>query len=226
MAGPLVEGARKIQERLKGSLRLLPLPLERIRSVGAVDVSYLGTRDTVFATVVLFSYPDLVPVEKRARAGVTDFPYIPGYLAFREVPIILDTLAGVEITPDVLLVDGHGIAHPRGFGVASHLGVVSGIPTIGVAKKKLVGTFDPPPDEKGKWTPLRVNGEVAGAVLRTRPGVKPVFVSPGHLTDLESSVKLVISVTGKYRIPEPLRQAHNLTVLCRAEWKRTGRLPL
>ncbi len=218
MATSRVEEARKVQERLRKSLIIRPLTLTSVRLVCGVDVSYLKDRDEVFATAVLLTYPDLGKVQEVWAVSRTEFPYIPGYLAFREVPVIVRALSELRERPDLLCVDGHGIAHPRRFGIASHLGVVTGIASVGVAKKKLVGDCVEPPDEKGAWTPILLDGEVVGAALRTREGVKPVFVSPGHLTDLESSLEFVISVAGRYRIPEPVRLAHQLTVKVRKEW--------
>ncbi|MDH3258215.1 MAG: endonuclease V [Deltaproteobacteria bacterium] len=210
-----IENARKIQESLKKSLRLAPLDVGSIKSICGVDVSYLKDRNNVFATAVVLTFPGLLPVMEVFEIHETDFPYIPGYLAFREVPAILKALHRLSVPIDLILVDGHGTAHPRRFGIASHLGVVAGIPTVGCAKKRLVGEFEAPSPEKGARTFLYHRDEKVGAVVRTRGGKKPVFVSPGHLTDIESAVHVTLAATGKFRIPEPVRQAHGLTVKIR-----------
>ncbi|KUK95334.1 MAG: Endonuclease V [Thermotogales bacterium 46_20] len=147
-------------------------------------------------------------VECVVEKGPVHLPYVPGYLSFREGPLFIRTLACLKSEPDLFFFDGQGIAHPRRLGLAAHLGVLLGIPSIGVAKSRLVGKHNEPDQTRGSWTYLIDNGERLGAVLRTRDKVKPVFVSPGHLIDIESAVELTMSVTGKYRIPEPTRLAH------------------
>jgi deoxyribonuclease V len=217
MASPIIEKARKEQERLRKGLLISSLDEGKVGLLCGVDVSYLGKREDIFSAAVLFSYPAMEVLEEVYTLRETSFPYIPGYLAFREVPTILDSLKKMEGNPDLIICDGHGIAHPRGFGLASHLGVVKGVPTIGIAKKKLVGEYGPPGEEKGASSPLIFEGKRVGTVLRTRGGVKPVFVSPGHLTDIESSLYFARTLTGKYRIVEPIRRAHQLTVKVRKE---------
>jgi deoxyribonuclease V len=140
----------------------------------------------------------------------TAFPYVPGLLSFRELPAVLAAIEQLRILPDLYLCDGQGLAHPRRFGLACHLGVLLDAPTIGVAKTRLIGTHAPPPAEKGGWTPLEDGGEVIGAVLRTRSGVKPVYVSIGHRVSLATSVRLTLACTSRYRLPETIRQAHRL----------------
>jgi deoxyribonuclease V len=140
----------------------------------------------------------------------TAFPYVPGLLSFREIPAVLDALAALACTPDLLLADGQGLAHPRRFGLACHLGWLVDTPTVGVAKSRLLGAFTPPPDQRGAWAPLLDRGEVIGAAVRTRRGVKPVFVSPGHRVDVASAVRLTLACTGRYRLPAPSRAAHRL----------------
>jgi deoxyribonuclease V len=135
---------------------------------------------------------------------------VPGLLAFRELPAVLAALAGLKTAPDIILCDGQGIAHPRRFGSASHLGVLLDVPTIGVGKTRLVGRYDEPPDVKGAWTPLLDGAETIGAVLRTRAGVRPVYVSTGHRVSLETAIELTLACTTRYRLPETTRQAHRL----------------
>ncbi|HEY7513384.1 MAG TPA: endonuclease V, partial [Vicinamibacteria bacterium] len=139
------------------------------------------------------------------------FPYIPGLFSFRELPPLLAAFARLERRPDVLLFDGQGLAHPRGLGLACHAGVLFGVPSVGCAKSRLVGTHDPVGGDRGAWTPLAFEGRTVGAALRTRTGVKPVYVSPGHLVDLASSIRLVLDTTERFRLPEPIRLAHAAT---------------
>jgi len=138
------------------------------------------------------------------------FPYVPGLLSFRELPAVLAALAGLAQPPDLLLVDGQGLAHPRRFGIACHLGVLTGLPCIGVAKTRLVGVHEPVPDRRGAWVPLHDRGEVIGAVLRSRVGVKPIYVSVGHRLSLRRAVEWVMACTGRYRLPQTTRAAHAL----------------
>ena len=135
---------------------------------------------------------------------------MPGLLSFREIPAALAALAVLACTPDLLLCDGQGLAHPRRFGLACHLGWLVDVPTIGVAKSRLLGDYGPPPAERGAWSPLWDRGELVGAAVRTRGGVKPLFVSPGHRVDVASAVRLTLACTDRYRLPEPSRAAHRL----------------
>ncbi|KPJ50101.1 hypothetical protein AMJ40_03965 [candidate division TA06 bacterium DG_26] len=174
--------------------------------VAGCDVAYKETRGC--AAVVLLSYPVLDTVEVvRAEADV-GFPYIPGFLAFRELPLILCALQKLKTTPHCIIVDGHGIAHPRHAGLACHLGLLSAIPTIGCAKTLLVGDYVEPQKQKGAHSPLRWEGRTVGSVLRSRAGAKPVFVSPGHLVDVDTAREIVLRCCARYRTPEPLRLAH------------------
>lgn len=148
------------------------------------------------------------------------FPYVPGLLSFREGPLLERAFGGLSRTPDILLFDGQGIAHSRGLGIASHLGLRLGIPTIGCAKSRLWGKAAEPPDEKGAWSPLREpGGKVVGSLLRTRKGVKPVYVSPGHLIDLEGALRIALLSSPRYRIPVPIQAAH---VCANDERRRLG----
>ena len=162
------------------------------------------------AAVAVLAYPSLERIETRIARLPTEFPYVPGLLSFREIPAILAALKQLETLPDLLLADGQGYAHPRRFGIASHLGVLTGIPSIGVGKTRLIGTHDTVPEARGAWVPLLDRDEVLGAVLRTRSGVRPVFVSVGHRLCLETAVAWVMRCTGRYRLPETTRQAHRL----------------
>ncbi|GBD39104.1 Endonuclease V [bacterium HR37] len=182
---------------------------DEIRTVAGVDLAPVKNREKLVCGIIVFSYPELREIE-RACATVEDkFPYIPGLLAFREGPAIIEAFKKLRNKPDLLMIDGQGIAHPRGLGIASHVGVILDIPSIGVAKEKLYGRYREPPDTQGAWTPLvdtrRVN--TIGAVVRTKKGVKPVFVSIGHKVDLVTAVKITLNCTRGYRIPEPTRLA-------------------
>jgi deoxyribonuclease V len=203
-----IAAARKIQERLAKKVRLgggkRPPKL-----IAGVDAAFSGNR--VFAAACLFSFPSLELVEEAFASMETRFPYVPGYLTFREGPAIVEAVLSLKQKPDLILVDGQGIAHPRGVGIASHIGVLLGIPTIGCAKSRLVGEFAEPGRKKGDWAPLLFGGKVVGAVVRTRDGVRPLFVSPGHRTSRLRSVEIVLASTAGYRIPEPLRRADSLS---------------
>jgi deoxyribonuclease V len=200
--------AREMQEKLKRKVRVAPLRKEP-RFVAGVDAAF--SDQEVFAAACLYSYPGLAFRKEAHTVEKLRFPYVPGFLSFREGPAIIAALRKLRQPPDVILVDGQGIAHPRGIGIASFLGVLLDTPTIGCAKTRLVGEFSPPRAKKGMWSELRFEGRTVGAVLRTREGVKPLFVSPGHLVDLESSIAIVLSCVWKYRIPEPLRCADMLS---------------
>lgn len=162
------------------------------------------------AAVAKLSVPELVLIDTAVARRPTTFPYIPGLLSFREVPAILDALQALRDLPDLMLVDGQGYAHPRRLGIACHLGVLTDIPTIGVGKTRLVGTHADVPNRRGAWVPLVDKGETIGAVLRTRQGVNPVYVSPGHRIALQTAVEWVMRCTGRYRLPETTRHAHRL----------------
>ena len=201
--------ARAIQQTLKEQIRLEDgVRIDRIKTVAAADVSFNRFGKVLFGGVVFMDFPHLQVLDVCTRISRATFPYIPGYLSFREAPVILDILREVEITPEVLLCDGQGIAHPRGLGLASHLGLFLDIPTIGCAKSVLVGEYAEPPLVRGSVSYLWYQGKKVGAVLRTRTGVKPIYVSCGHKISLETAVEIVLKCSPKYRVPEPLRRAH------------------
>ncbi|MDI6718407.1 MAG: deoxyribonuclease V [Methanomicrobiales archaeon] len=181
-----------------------------IRSIAGADVSYARDGGTGYAAVVTFTYPQIEFQNGVCAASGIRFPYIPGLLAFREVPILLEAFSQLEEAPDVVLFDGHGVAHPRGFGIASHMGVLLDTPSIGVAKRILTGRFSDPPLTRGSASPIRSDGNVIGMAVRTSERAAPVFVSVGHRFDLESAVKVVLTASRGYRLPEPIRQAHQL----------------
>lgn len=183
-----------------------PLALERVRLVAGVDVSVKN--DVSRAAVVVVTFPGLVPVETVTVAQPTPFPYIPGLLSFREGPVLEAAFAQLQTEPDAFLFDGMGIMHPRRLGIASHLGLWLGRPTVGCGKTHLVGAYEPPPAARGARSAVYYHGEQVGVVLRTRAGVKPLYISPGHCIDLDSAVALVLACTPRYRLPEPIRLAH------------------
>lgn len=178
--------------------------------VAGIDVGYEANGTVTRAAVAVLSYPGLQPLESVLIRRETRFPYIPGLLSFREIPAVLDALARLDTLPDLILCDGQGLAHPRRFGLACHLGVLTDLPTIGVAKTRLIGTYVEPPQIRGAWTPLLDKDETIGAVLRTRVGCHPLFISIGHRVSLETAVAQVLACTTRYRLPETTRQAHSL----------------
>ncbi len=199
-----------LQRDLAGQLRLnQSLPESAVQTIAGVDLSPPDTESgRVRGAAVVVAWPSLEVVDVSTSEGIADFPYVPGLLSFREAPILLDALAGLRTTPDVILVDGQGTAHPRRFGIACHLGLAIDVPTIGCAKSRLVGTHQQPQESKGAWTPLEHGGDTIGAVVRTRAGVRPIYVSPGNNIDLESSVRWALACSPRYRVPVPTRLAH------------------
>ena len=179
-----------------------------VRTIAAADVHF-PTRGISRAALAVVSFPGLEPVESIVRDSRTSFPYIPGLLSFREIPPIMKAWKELRTLPDLLLCDSHGTAHPRGLGMASHLGIDLGIPSIGCAKSHLFGRYEEPGPERGERSPVTGrSGMVIGSVLRTRTGVRPVYVSPGHMIDLRTAIRIVLACSPKYRIPVPLAMAH------------------
>jgi len=199
--------AREIQEKLRKRLRLRP-PRAPLKTIAAGDVAYSREDDMTYAAFLLFTYPGLTLLESASAKGRASFPYVPGFLTFREAPILLRAFSRLKTRPDLILIDGQGIAHPRFMGIAAHIGLILNLPAIGCAKSRLIGTHEELAPDRGKTVPLLVGDRTAGMVLRTRAGVKPVYVSPGHKMNMETSVKIVLSLCRGYRIPEPMRQAH------------------
>lgn len=199
-----------MQERLRAQVLLGPGP-EKVEFVAGLDVSYPRDRaKPARAAGVIVCVKDLSIYERVVLEEVVSFPYVPGFLSFRELPPLLSVLERMSCVPDIVLCDGQGVAHPRRFGLACHLGVVTGIPTVGVAKSRLIGTHKQVAEGKGSWQPLQDKEERIGIVLRTRNGVKPVYLSIGHKMDMSSAFKLVLTLCPKYRIPIPIREADRL----------------
>jgi deoxyribonuclease V len=202
--------ARELQLELRERLVLAPPPGLRVRRVAGADLSMSRFSDRGFGGMVVLDAESLEPV---ASAGVETrlgFPYVPGLLSFRELPVLAAVWEKLEEAPDVLIFDGQGRAHPRRFGLACHGGLLFGVPSIGCAKSLLVGTHGELGRERGSTAPLVHRGEVVGMAVRTRSGVKPVYVSPGHLMDLDTAVEIVLGVSPRYREPETTRHAHRL----------------
>ncbi len=179
-----------------------------LKTVAGADLSILTSENKLICGIILFSYPDLAEIERVYTVSDERFPYIPGLLAFREGPAIIETFKKLGQRPDLLIIDGQGIAHPRGFGIACHVGVLLDIPAMGIAKKRLYGNYDAPGEKRGSSSPLMSKeGGVIGSVLRTRDNTKPVFVSPGHRLDTDSAREIALLCARGYRIPEPTRRA-------------------
>ncbi len=181
-----------------------------VHSVAGVDVGFEQNNTITRAAVAVLSFPELELIEYSIARRPTSFPYIPGLLSFREIPAILDALNTLENCPDMLLCDGQGIAHPRRFGIASHLGVITSLPSIGVGKTRLIGRHGAIPEARGEWVTLEDKNDIIGAVLRSRQGVKPIYISPGHKLCLKSAIEYVMACTGRYKLPETTRWAHRL----------------
>jgi len=184
---------------------------EKLELIGGMDVTFESLTETptrAWACLVVIELKTLRPVYHKIVEGMVDFPYIPTFLAFREMPIMLELYKNAQIKPDVYFIDGQGTAHPRGCGIASHFGVETGEPTVGVAKTKLVGYSKEPDWKRGSYSYLTYKGKIVGAVIRTKDNANPVYVSPGHRVSLNTAIELVLK-TSVYRIPEPTRLAHN-----------------
>lgn len=198
-----------VQQRLRNAV----LSEDRhgpIRTVAGLDVGFEDHNRVARAAVAVLSFPDLRVADQTVARRAVDFPYIPGLLSFREIPALLDALERLGQPPDLLLCDGQGYAHPRRFGLACHLGVLTDIPSIGVAKSVLIGRHAPVPVQRGDWQPLLDRGEVIGAAVRTRTGAAPVFVSVGHRVSLVRAIDYVLACSPRYRLPETTRAAHRL----------------
>lgn len=196
-------------EQLQNELRQRVIPTDQtgdVRTVAGVDTGFAG--DTAKAAIVVLTYPALETGEVRTAQRPVTFPYIPGLLSFREAPAILAAAEGLACEPDLIMVDGQGIAHPRRLGIATHLGVLLDRPTIGCAKSRLIGHHGPVGPKPGEWAYLYDQGEVIGAALRTKAGCNPLYVSIGHKVDLPAAIKYVLATCRGYRLPEPTRRAH------------------
>lgn len=197
-----------LQRELAGLLELEDRLSEPLRCVAGVDVSYRRHGGIFHAAVVVLAFPELTLIDQSSAVAEVNFPYLPGLLSFRELPVLLAAFRQLRTIPDLVLVDGQGIAHPRRLGLASHLGLWLDLPTIGCAKSRLIGEAEQVDIERGACQPLCDRGEEVGRLLRTRHGVKPLYVSPGHRVAIPTAAKLVLACGDGYRLPAPTRQAH------------------
>lgn len=205
-----------LQKELASRVVLQPLP-SACNLIAACDVSNDVGGDTLFAAIVVLDRRDFSVIEEVTVQDKVGFPYVPGLLSFRELPLLVQGFAQLKVKPDLVICDGQGIAHPRRLGIASHLGLWLNIPTIGSAKNILCGKYEEPGIAKGSKSPIIHHKQTIGYAVRSRDKVKPIFISPGHLADLDSSVDMVMSLTDKYRIPVPIRYVHNLSNAVRKE---------
>jgi deoxyribonuclease V len=183
-------------------------PLGRCKRIAGADVSYNRFSPIFYAAVVVLQTSDWRVIEAQSTVGKSPFPYIPGLLSFREAPILLEVFAKLRQRPNIVMIDGHGLAHPRRFGIACHMGLWLKRPTVGCGKTRLIGEYEPPGANPGDTAPLYDRGEVIGHVLRTKLRTNPLFVSPGHRIDHAGAIRLVLDSCQGYRLPEPIRQAH------------------
>lgn len=204
-----VTDAIAIQQQLKDEV-VTEDKLGAVNYVAGVDMGFEADGTISRAAVAVLNFPDLQLIESAIAFRPTTFPYIPGLLSFREIPAILDALSTISTVPDLILCDGQGIAHPRRFGIACHLGVLIDIPTIGAAKSLLVGKHEEVAPERGSWQPLKHRSETIGAVLRSRTATKPLYISSGHRVSLPTAIDYVLRCTPKYRLPETTRIADKL----------------
>ena len=208
-----------LQKQLAGRVLLENALPESLNTVAGVDVSYKKWGRLFHAAVVVLDYQSLTVLETVTAKGACSFPYVPGLLSFRELPILLQAFTRLATVPDVILADAQGVAHPRRLGLACHLGLWLDLPTIGCAKSRLCGAHEEPGSEKGCWMPLLDDGEEIGRVVRTRARVKPLYISPGHKVGFDAALEIVLQCSRGYRLPEPTRQAHLLSNKLRAEYE-------
>ncbi len=211
-----------LQKKLANQVVLHNAVPSPVNLVAGVDVSYKKTAEQFHAAVVILDYDSMEILETATASGEVNFPYVPGLLSFRELPILLQAFRILETVPDVILADAQGIAHPRRLGLASHLGLWLDLPTIGCAKSRLCGEHEEPAPEMGAWTPLRDAGEIIGRVIRTKKRVQPLYISPGHKIDCQRATEIVLRCSRGYRLPEPTRQAHLLSNRVRLEQEVCG----
>jgi len=206
-----VAEARRVQLELRRKVRIRPLG-KTPRLIAGLDASFSGGKSgRARGALCIYTYPELELLEEATAEVDIEFPYVPGLLTFREGPALIAALKKLKNTPDLLLFDGQGIAHPVGMGIAAHMGALLDMPSIGCAKSRLVGEYREPARKKGSHTKLIYDGNTVGAVLRTRDGVKPVYVSPGHKVSIDDSMEIVLSCATRYRLPEPIRCADRLS---------------
>jgi deoxyribonuclease V len=201
--------AIELQKQLRSQVRIEPLT-KTIRTIAGADISFNKYEETVYAGIIVLSFPDLQEVAKATVISKTSFPYIPGLLSFREIPSLLKAWNQLETKPDLMVLDGQGIAHPRRLGIATHFGLITDTPAMGCGKSLLTGKFEALPEAAGSESLIFDGDEVIGAALRTKNKVNPVFISPGHRINLKQSLEIIKQCITNYRIPEPTRKAHLL----------------
>lgn len=216
--------AKKIQYRLRGDLNI-GYALDRVTLIAGVDTAYDHTSNILYASACVFHFPGLMQLEKATAFFPAGFPYVPGLHAFREGPVILQALARLRSRPDVILFAGHGVAHPQQCGLASHLGLLADTPSIGVARRLLIGQHPELGPDEGESAPLIVGNSRAGVVYRSRSNVKPIYISPGYKCGIDDAVRLVTACLCGYRIPEPLRTAHRLANRARRNSRKDSVVP-
>jgi deoxyribonuclease V len=199
--------AIEIQNKLRKKVKLQPLR-KAIHTVGGADISFNRGSTEAFAVFIVFDFKTLEQTESSYSIGTLKFPYIPGLLSFREIPLLMEAWKKLRKKPDLVILDGQGIAHPRHLGIASHFGVLAGVPTLGCAKSRLIGSFSQPANPANSYSNLIYKNKLVGFAYRTRKNVSPVFISPGHLIDFSDTIKILKTLGSTYRIPEPTRQAH------------------
>ncbi len=207
--------ARQLQFDLAGRIQLTPIK-KPPKTIAGLDCAFSKDMKRICAAVLVFTYPDIELIETQSAVEDVTFPYIPGLLSFREAPVCIKAAEKLKHTPDLFLIDGQGIAHPRKMGLAAHLGLFFDKPAIGCAKSRLIGKYKEPGKEKGSFSLLTHNEETIGAVLRTRTNVKPLFISGGHKCTLEDAIEFTLACSIKYRLPEPTRQAHHTVTKLKA----------
>ncbi|SEJ53577.1 Endonuclease V [Dyadobacter koreensis] len=210
--------AKAIQNELRERTRIEPLQNE-ITTIAGADISLNRFSEVIFAGIVMLRYSDMQPIAYSMVESRTSFPYVPGFLAFREVPALVQALEQMSVKPDVIMVDGHGIAHPRRMGIAAHFGALTGMATMGCAKNILFGKWQEPGIQKGEFSPIMTKEEIIGYAFRSKLKTNPVFVSPGNKLSLQNSLDIMQRCSGSYRLPEPTRRAHDFVNLF-----RTGKL--
>lgn len=201
--------AVQLQQQLRDRVNITPLT-KPVKTIAGADISFNKYSPRVYAAIVVLELPSLNTIEEAGAVCEIAFPYVPGLLSFREIPALIEAWKKLTAEPDVVMLDGQGIAHPRRFGIASHFGLFVDRPTLGCAKSVLVGKYEEPQAQRGAWTPMIHRNETVGAALRTKTNVSTVFVSPGHRLDLADAIDITLQCNGGYRIPEPTRRAHNL----------------
>lgn len=216
-----IEQATRLQNELRHKVSLIT-SVNNITTIAGADISHNKDTDVVYAGIVVLSYPAMILHSYSLVEAKTTFPYIPGYLGFREVPALLQAWELLPVKPDIVVLDGQGITHPRGMGVACHFGVLANAPAIGCAKNMLYGNYAALPLDKFSYSAILSPLGSMGYAIRTKAGVKPVYISPGHNVSVEDSLEIMLKCIGRYRIPEPTRHAHNIVNLLRTGQLKPG----